>query len=26
VVKAEKQRHIQLPEAEPETEEVNLDN
>lgn len=26
VVKAEKQRHIQLPEAEPETEEANLDN
>jgi hypothetical protein len=26
VVKAEKQRHIQLPEAEPETEQANLDN
>ena len=25
VVKAERQRHIQLPEAEPETEEANLD-
>jgi hypothetical protein len=26
VVKAEKQRHIQLPEAEPETEDANLDS
>jgi hypothetical protein len=26
VVKAEKQRHIQLPEAEPETEQANLDS